>query len=123
MTVSELNEQAKSLLESHFPSIEVVGEISRFTRQPTSGHWYFTLKDEKASISCAMFKSTALRVKFIPKDGLKVIITGKVSIYSPTGNYQIIAASMKLAGEGELEAKFSALKQKLSDEGLFAEEY
>ncbi|WP_456057936.1 exodeoxyribonuclease VII large subunit [Campylobacter hominis] len=123
MTVSELNEQAKSLLESHFTSIEVVGEISRFTRQPTSGHWYFTLKDEKASISCAMFKSTALRVKFIPKDGLKVIITGKVSIYSPTGNYQIIAASMKLAGEGELEAKFSALKQKLSDEGLFAEEY
>lgn len=123
MTVSELNEQAKSLLESHFPGIEVVGEISRFTRQPTSGHWYFTLKDEKASISCAMFKSTALRVKFIPKDGLKVIITGKVSIYSPTGNYQIIAASMKLAGEGELEAKFSALKQKLSDEGLFAEEY
>lgn len=123
MTVSELNEQAKSLLESHFPGIEVVGEISRFTRQPTSGHWYFTLKDEKASISCAMFKSTALRVKFIPKDGLKVIITGKVSIYSPTGNYQIIAASMKLAGEGELEAKFSALKQKLSDEGLFAEEH
>ena len=123
MTVSELNEQAKSLLESHFTSIEVVGEISRFTRQPTSGHWYFTLKDEKASISCAMFKSTALRVKFIPKDGLKVIITGKVSIYSPTGNYQIIAASMKLAGEGELEAKFSALKQKLSDEGLFAKEH
>lgn len=123
MTVSELNEQAKSLLESHFPNIEVVGEISRFTRQPTSGHWYFTLKDEKASISCAMFKSTALRVKFIPKDGLKVIITGKVSIYSPTGNYQIIAASMKLAGEGELDAKFSALKQKLSDEGLFAEEH
>lgn len=123
MTVSELNEQAKSLLESHFPGIEVVGEISRFTRQPTSGHWYFTLKDEKASISCAMFKSTALRVKFIPKDGLKVIITGKVSIYSPTGNYQIIAASMKLAGEGELEAKFNALMQKLSDEGLFAEEH
>lgn len=123
MTVSELNEQAKSLLESHFPGIEVVGEISRFTRQPTSGHWYFTLKDEKASISCAMFKSTALRVKFIPKDGLKVIITGKVSIYSPTGNYQIIAASMKLAGEGELDAKFNALKQKLSDEGLFAEEH
>lgn len=123
MTVSELNEQAKSLLESHFPGIEVVGEISRFTRQPASGHWYFTLKDEKASISCAMFKSTALRVKFIPKDGLKVIITGKVSIYSPTGNYQIIAASMKLAGEGELDAKFNALKQKLSDEGLFAEEY
>lgn len=123
MTVSELNEQAKSLLESHFPGIEVVGEISRFTRQPTSGHWYFTLKDEKASISCAMFKSTALKVKFIPKDGLKVIITGKVSIYSPTGNYQIIAASMKLAGEGELDAKFNALKQKLSDEGLFAEEH
>lgn len=123
MTVSELNEQAKSLLESHFPSIEVVGEISRFTRQPTSGHWYFTLKDEKASISCAMFKSTALKVKFIPKDGLKVIITGKVSIYSPTGNYQIIAASMKLAGEGELDAKFNALRQKLSDEGLFAEEH
>ena len=123
MTVSELNEQAKSLLESHFPGIEVVGEISRFTRQPTSGHWYFTLKDEKASISCAMFKSTALRVEFIPKDGLKVIITGKVSIYSPTGNYQIIAASMKLAGEGELDAKFNALRQKLSDEGLFAKEH
>lgn len=123
MTVSELNEQAKSLLESHFPGIEVVGEISRFTRQPTSGHWYFTLKDEKASISCAMFRSKALMVKFIPKDGLKVIITGKVSIYSPTGNYQIIAASMKLAGEGELDAKFNALRQKLSDEGLFAEEY
>ena len=70
-----------------------------------------------------MFKSTALRVEFIPKDGLKVIITGKVSIYSPTGNYQIIAASMKLAGEGELDAKFNALRQKLSDEGLFAKEH
>lgn len=119
MTVSEINEKAKALLETNFAFVEVEGEISRFVRQAASGHWYFTLKDEKAAISCSVFRFVNSRINFAPKDGLKVIVSGKISIYTTNGNYQIIASNMKLKGEGELEAKFNALKEKLAKEGLF----
>ena len=119
MTVSELNEQAKSLLETTFSFIEVEGEISKFTKNATSGHWYFTIKDEKSAIDCAMFKFANSKLNFLPKVGEKVIINGKVSLYTPSGSYQIIASSLRIYGEGELEIAFNKLKEKLANEGLF----
>lgn len=118
LSISELNEQAKTLLETNFSSIEVEGEISRLTRH-ASGHWYFTLKDEKASISATMFKFDNARVKFIPNEGMKVVASGKITLFSPSGTYQINLKSMRPSGEGELELAFKQLKAKLEKEGLF----
>ena len=122
LSVSQLNEQAKSLLETTFSYVEVEGEISRLTKH-NSGHWYFTLKDEIATISAVIYKSNNLKIKFDAKDGLKVILYGKVSLYSPSGGYQFIATTMHPSGEGELEIAFKQLKQRLADEGLFDEKY
>ena len=117
-SVYELNESAKALLEGHFSLVSVEGEISRLTRH-SSGHWYFTLKDDRASISATMFKGANARVNFIPKDGMKVLCTGKISIYSTSGTYQINVSAMKEAGLGDMDAAFRALKEKLQKEGLF----
>ena len=119
LSVSELNAQAKALLETSFSFVEVEGEISKFRIQSTSGHWYFTIKDASAAIDCAMFKFNATRINFIPAVGDKLIVSGKVSLYAPTGAYQIQVSNIRKSGEGELEAAFAALKQKLSKEGLF----
>ena len=119
LSVSELNAQAKALLETSFSFVEVEGEISKFRIQSTSGHWYFTIKDASAAIDCAMFKFNAARINFIPAVGDKLIVSGKVSLYAPTGAYQIQVSNIRKSGEGELEAAFAALKQKLSKEGLF----
>lgn len=118
LSVSELNEQAKSLLETNFSSIEVEGEISRLTKH-SSGHWYFTLKDEKASISATMFKFDNVKVKFTPIEGMKIVASGKITLFSPSGTYQINLKSMRPSGEGELELAFKQLKDKLEKEGLF----
>lgn len=118
MTVSQLNEQAKALLESHFVNISVTGEISRLTRH-SSGHWYFSLKDEKSVISVAMYKFSNQLVKFEVKDGLKVTLNGKLTIYTASGAYQFIANKMFPLGIGELDLAFKELKEKLSNEGLF----
>ncbi|ASM37307.1 exodeoxyribonuclease VII large subunit [Campylobacter sputorum] len=118
LSVSELNEQAKSLLETNFSSIEVEGEISRLTKH-SSGHWYFTLKDEKASISATMFKFDNVKVKFTPVEGMKIVASGKITLFSPSGTYQINLKSMRPSGEGELELAFKQLKAKLEKEGLF----
>jgi len=119
LSVSELNAQAKTLLETSFSFVEVEGEISKFRAQSTSGHWYFTIKDASAAIDCAMFKFNAARINFIPAVGDKLIVSGKVSLYAPTGAYQIQVSNIRKSGEGELEAAFAALKDKLSKEGLF----
>lgn len=119
LSVSELNAQAKALLETSFSFVEVEGEISKFRIQSTSGHWYFTIKDASAAIDCAMFKFNAARINFIPAMGDKLIVSGKVSLYAPTGAYQIQASNIRKSGEGELEAAFAALKERLSKEGLF----
>lgn len=119
LSVSELNAQAKVLLETSFSFVEVEGEISKFRIQSTSGHWYFTIKDASAAIDCAMFKFNAARINFIPAVGDKLIVSGKVSLYAPTGAYQIQVSNIHKSGEGELEAAFAALKDKLSKEGLF----
>ncbi|ANE35306.1 exodeoxyribonuclease VII, large subunit [Campylobacter iguaniorum] len=118
MTVSQLNEQAKTLLETHFSFVEVTGEISRLIKH-SSGHWYFSLKDEKSVISSAMYKFQNQAIKFEVKDGMKVTVQGKLTIYPPTGGYQLMANKMLLAGIGELELAFNELKEKLQKEGLF----
>ena len=117
MTITELNLAASALLEIHYNDVEIEGEISRFIRH-SSGHWYFVLKDEKSSISATMFKGANSRVNFALKDGLKVIGRGKLSIYSPSGSYQINLTSLKLAGSGDLDAAFNALCEKLKFQGL-----
>ena len=122
LDVSELNEKARAVLETNFSEISVRGEISRITKH-ASGHWYFTLKDERAAISCAMFRGANSHVKFSPKDGQKVILTGKISIYAPSGNYQLNATKMELEGAGDLDAKFRALLEKLRAMGLFDESH
>lgn len=117
-TVSELNDATKMLLEHHFSSLLLEGEISNFSC-PSSGHWYFTLKDESAQIRCAMFRSNNSALSFYPKDGMHVVIRAKASLYIQRGEYQLIASRMEEAGIGALQKRFELLKQKLFKEGLF----
>jgi len=117
-TVAELNRKARIALEQGIGEIWVEGEISRLTRH-ASGHWYFTLKDESAAVSCAMFKQNNASVPFEPKDGIKVRVKGQASLYEPRGNYQLIIHAMEEAGKGTLQEQFEKLKEKLSAEGLF----
>lgn len=121
-TVSQLNQRAKQLLEITFTSIKVEGEISNLSR-PSSGHWYFTLKDKGAQVRCAMFRSHTAQLKFLPKEGDQIIVRGKVSLYENRGDYQLIVDAMKPSGEGQLQQAFIQLKQKLGAEGLFAQEH
>ncbi|MEH6450778.1 MAG: exodeoxyribonuclease VII large subunit [Oleispira sp.] len=118
-TVSQLNQRAKQLLEITFNSVKVEGEVSNLSR-PSSGHWYFTLKDKGAQVRCAMFRSRTAQVKFQPKEGDQIVVRGKVSLYENRGDYQLIVDAMKPAGEGQLQQAFIQLKQKLGAEGLFA---
>ncbi|MCZ6168161.1 exodeoxyribonuclease VII large subunit [Campylobacter ureolyticus] len=122
ISVSELNEQAKTLLELNLSNLNVKGEISRITKH-SSGHWYFTLKDKDASVSCAMFRFNNQLVKFDPKDGDEVILEASASIYKESGRYQLIVKSMKEAGTGDLEKAFLELKEKLLKEGLFSQDH
>jgi exodeoxyribonuclease VII large subunit len=118
IAVSELNKQVKSLLENSFLSIRVVGEISNLAK-PSSGHWYFTLKDQKAQVRCAMFRGNNLRVAFVPKEGDQVVVTGRVSLYEGRGDYQMICNAMEQDGQGQLQVLFEKLKLKLQAQGLF----
>lgn len=122
ISVSELNEQAKTLLELNLSNLNVKGEISRLTKH-SSGHWYFTLKDKDASVSCAMFRFNNQLVKFDPKDGDEVVLEASASIYKESGRYQLIVKSMKEAGTGDLEKAFLELKEKLLKEGLFSQDH
>lgn len=117
-SVSAITGLIKSTLEESFGQISVIGEISNF-KAHVSGHWYFTLKDASAQISCTMWKGNNSYVFFTPQDGMKIIINGKLSVYPPRGTYQIDVRSMVPAGEGELQAAYEKLKRKLNEEGLF----
>ena len=121
-SVSELTRQIKQILEINFSQISIQGEISNF-KAHVSGHWYFNLKDADAVISCTMWKGLNNYVFFTPQDGMKIIANGKITVFPPRGSYQLDVRSMKPAGVGELQAAFEILKQKLSAEGLFNEEY
>ena len=118
ISVSEVNKRAKNLLEKEFSSIWIEGEISSFTAH-SSGHWYFTIKDEKSSLSCVMFSYENNKILFEPQVGDNLIINGKISLYSPTGRFQLNVKHIELAGEGALLRAFEQLKFKLEKEGLF----
>ena len=117
---SELNHEARIHLEAGFGRIWVEGEISNLS-QPASGHLYFSLKDAKAQISCALFRGNTYGITFTPENGMLVRARGRVSLYEARGNYQLIADSLVRAGEGLLRAKFELLKNNLEAEGLFSE--
>ena len=121
LTVSQLNQRARILLEDVFPQVWVEGELSNIAR-PSSGHVYFTLKDRNAQVRCAIFKQQASRVRDLLRDGLLVRVRGRVSLYEGRGDYQMILDSIEAAGNGALRLAFEALKTALQAEGLFAQE-
>ena len=118
LSVSSLNEQIKSLLESTFLHVSVEGEVSRVTYH-NSGHLYFTLKDKNSAISCVMFKGNNQRLKFQVEEGMAVIISGSISVYAPRGSYQINCVSMEPSGSGALALAYEQLKLKLQAKGYF----
>ena len=118
LSVSDLNREAKRLLESHFDWVWVEGEIGNFTAA-SSGHWYFSLKDADAQVRCAMFRRANSRVKTRPNQGDSVRIQAKVSLYEGRGEFQLICEHLEPAGAGALQLAFERLKKQLADEGLF----
>ncbi len=122
VTVSELTKEIKSLLEGAFPEIWVEGEISNFIHH-ASGHMYFTLKDSESEIRGVMFRGNNQFMHFKPENGMKVLLFGRLSVYVPRGQYQLVASRMEPAGIGTLFLAFEALKKQLSSEGLFDEEF
>jgi exodeoxyribonuclease VII large subunit len=120
LTVAELTERVKLLLEERFPDIWVRGEISNF-RRAASNHIYFTLKDEKAVIKAVLFRGSQNQLRFEPGDGLKVVLHGSLNVFDKRGEYQIIVDFMEPEGIGALQLAFEQLKEKLKKEGLFDE--
>lgn len=125
LTVSQVNFFIKSLIESdgRLQDILISGEISNFTDHYRSGHLYFSLKDEKSILKAVMLASSARRLKFHPKDGMKVLIRGRISVYEPSGQYQLYAEDMQPEGVGALSMAFEQLKESLAAEGLFDKEH
>jgi len=117
-TVSQLNRRVGQLLEGHFSRIWVAGEVSNFT-QAASGHWYFSIKDERAAVRAVMFRGKAQAVGFVPRPGEKFEFRVNVTLYEPRGDYQVQVESMRRAGRGDLHEAFLRLKEKLAAEGLF----
>ncbi|MDD6799949.1 MAG: exodeoxyribonuclease VII large subunit [Firmicutes bacterium] len=123
LTVTELNEYIKHLIDStpFLARVHVKGEISNFTNHYKTGHFYFTLKDSEGLIRAVMFKSSAAKLRFVPENGMKVILTGRVSAFVRDGQYQIYAEEMEPDGIGALYIAYEQLKKRLEAEGLFAE--
>lgn len=121
-TVSLLNQEARELLEGKFQTLWLTGEISNLAR-PSSGHFYFSLKDEMAQVRCAMFRNSHRLLRFIPENGQHVLARASVSLYEARGEFQLIIQDMQLSGEGLLQIAFEKLKAKLSAEGLFNPEH
>jgi exodeoxyribonuclease VII large subunit len=121
LSVTELTRRIKHSLESSFSSVVLQGEISNLKRH-TSGHIYFTLKDENSQIAGVIWRSRVAALSVIPEDGARVVVTGRVTVYEVRGTYQIDVSSLRLAGIGELQVAFEYLKRKLATEGLFDQE-
>ncbi|MEO1889248.1 MAG: exodeoxyribonuclease VII large subunit [Cycloclasticus sp.] len=117
-TVSQLCHETRLLLEGTFLTLTIEGEISNMSR-PASGHIYFTLKDDKAQVQCAMFRSQVRKIGFKPDNGARILLKARVSLYEARGNFQLIGEHMEPAGEGLLQQQFEALKRKLLLEGLY----
>jgi len=118
-TVSQINSEIRTLLETSFPLIWVQGELSNLAR-PSSGHLYFSLKDSAAQVRCAMFRSRNQLLRFRPQDGAQVLVRARVGLYEARGDYQLIVEHLETAGDGALRLAFEALKERLAREGLFA---
>jgi len=121
LSVSELTNAIRGTLESRFQSVWVEGEISNF-KAHSSGHWYFTIKDESAQLRAKCFRSTNSRIRFRPADGLHVRARGKLSVYAPRGEYELVVESLDPVGAGALRIAFEQLRDRLKAEGLFAKE-
>ncbi|ORM67502.1 exodeoxyribonuclease VII large subunit [Pantoea rwandensis] len=121
-TVSRLNTTVRQLLENEMGLVWLSAEISNFT-QPSSGHWYFTLKDDGAQVRCAMFRNSNRRVTFRPQHGQQVLVRASITLYEPRGDYQLLIESMHPAGEGLLQQQFEQLKARLAAEGLFDQQF
>lgn len=119
--VAELTRLIKLALEQKFGTVWVEGELSN-VRRPSSGHYYFTIKDEFAQIAAVLFRGNQSGLKFNPGDGMQVRVLGEISVYEKSGNYQVIVRQMEEAGQGALQARFEELKRKLQAEGLFDDE-
>ncbi|MFC5708193.1 exodeoxyribonuclease VII large subunit [Aeromonas eucrenophila] len=119
-TVTRLNSAVRMILEQDLGLVWLTGELSNLA-MPSSGHWYFSLKDISAQVRCAMFKGNNRRVSFRPQDGMQVLVQARVSLYEPRGDYQLIIESMQPAGDGMLALRFEELKRRLDAEGLFDE--
>ncbi|WP_218813869.1 exodeoxyribonuclease VII large subunit [Rickettsiella endosymbiont of Dermanyssus gallinae] len=117
-SISELNQMVQDLLEDAFLPLWIEGEISNFAC-PSSGHWYFSLKDKNAQVRCALFQGRHRYKDLQPKDGMQVLVRAKISLYPARGEFQLIVDQMELAGEGALRKAFEQLKAKLATEGLF----
>ena len=124
ITITQLNKYLKYQFENdeHLAMVYLKGEISNF-KAHTRGHYYFTLKDEGSRINAVMFASSASKLKFLPVDGMKVLVTGKVTVYEATGGYQIYVNNMLEDGVGNLYIAYEQLKKKLESEGLFSKEH
>lgn len=118
LTVSELNARIKDILEASYSFVWVWGEISNL-RIPSSGHAYFTLKDHQSQIKAVLFRTQFRRLRFLPEDGLQVLCNGRISVYEPRGEYQLVVELMEPQGIGALQLAFEQLKKKLDREGLF----
>jgi len=118
LTVSEITAQIKSLIDSSFGLVWVIGEVSNF-RQQASGHCYFTLKDAGAQLRCVMWRSTAAKVSVTPQDGMQMLVRGSLTVYEAYGQHQLVVSYLQPAGVGALQQAFEALKAKLAAEGLF----
>lgn len=121
-SVSQLTDQIKALLEDEYSMVWISGEISNL-RVPPSGHAYFTLKDSKAQISAVMFRGQLRQLKFDIEDGMVLVALGRITVYPPRGNYQIILEYIEPQGAGALQLAFEQLKRKLADEGLFSDDH
>ena len=124
ITISDLNRyiKAKFDIDSNLNNVYLKGEISNF-KHHTRGHFYFTLKDENSRIAAVMFNFNASKVTFEPEDGMKVLVSGHISVYEATGSYQIYVNTMEMDGIGNLYLEFEKLKKKLASEGLFNSEH
>jgi exodeoxyribonuclease VII large subunit len=121
LTISQLTNSIRIALESRFIAVWVEGEISNF-KDHSSGHWYFTLKDENAQLRAKCFRSTNTRIRFRPANGLKVRARGKLSVYAPRGEYELVVDALDPVGAGALQIAFEQLRERLQKEGLFAKE-
>jgi len=120
-SVSRLNREVRVLLERGFGSLWLEAEISNFSR-PSSGHWYFSLKDAAAQVRCAMFRQRNMLARFTPRDGQKVLVRARIGLYEPRGEYQLLVDHIEDAGQGALRRQFEELSARLAAEGLFAAE-